>query len=104
MSRKPHSSANPRRVVAGRRNRLLRGPLTPEGRERLRQAVMKTKPWLSSTGPRTAAGKARSAENGRKRQKGERSIRQLRDTVADIQLLLERMAASRRTVQSVIGD
>jgi hypothetical protein len=44
-----------------------------------------------STGPRTAAGKVRSADNGRSRQKGEKSIRQLRGDVADVCLLMDQM-------------
>jgi len=38
---------NPRRQQAGRVNRLKRGPLTPEGRERLRQAALTNRPWLA---------------------------------------------------------
>jgi hypothetical protein len=39
------------------------GPLTPAGRERLRAACRHNQPWKHSTGPRTAAGKARSRMN-----------------------------------------
>lgn len=36
---------------------------TPERREQERQAIMRKQPWLKSTGPRTAEGKARSSRN-----------------------------------------
>jgi hypothetical protein len=58
---------NPRRVAAGRQNRAKRKGLTPAGRERLRQAALRSRPWQFVTGPRTAAGTARSAQNGRSR-------------------------------------
>ena len=98
MRKHPPSSPNPRRVAAGRRNRLLRGPLTPDGRERLRSSALKNQPWRFSTGPRTVAGKDRSANNGRYAQKGERSVRQIRAGVADVWLMIQEMGACRRLV------
>jgi hypothetical protein len=47
-------------VAAGRLNRLKRKGLTPAGAARLSQAARDRKPWEHSTGPRTAAGKARA--------------------------------------------
>lgn len=41
----------------------MRKGLTPKGRERLRQAALRNKPWRLSTGPRTPEGKARSRAN-----------------------------------------
>lgn len=58
---------NPKRVEAGRANRALRGPVGLQTRERLSRAAIRTQPWLHSTGPRTQAGKQKSALNGRKR-------------------------------------
>ena len=52
---------NPRRVAAGKRNRQLRGDITPAGLECLRQTAHKNKPWQKSTGPKTAAGKVAKA-------------------------------------------
>lgn len=75
LASKPQLPPNPKRQAAGRRNRALRGELTPSGIERLRAAALSSRPWLSSTGPRTAAGKARSATNGASRQIGPVSIR-----------------------------
>ena len=98
MPGKTTSSPNPKRVAAGRRNRRKRGPLTAEGREKLRQTALANQPWRYSTGPRTAEGKARSAANGRKRQKGKQSVRELEASVADVGALMEQMARLRRMV------
>jgi len=38
----------------------------PERRERARAAIHRWKPWQSSTGPRTAEGKDRVAQNANK--------------------------------------
>jgi hypothetical protein len=87
---------NPKRVSAGRRNRRQRNGLTPEGRERLRRAALLHQPWRFSTGPRTAAGKARAALNGRARQKGPISVRQLRAGLADVRALAREMREGRK--------
>ena len=92
-------SPSPRRVAAGRRNRALRGPLSPEGRQRLREAARRGRPWRFATGPRTAAGKLRVAQNGRGRQVGEPSVRELRRQVAAVGGLAADMAALRRLAQ-----
>ena len=92
----PSTVPNPKRVAAGRLNRAKRKGLTPEGRERVRQAALKNQPWRFSTGPRTPEGKAKVAQNGRKRQQGAVSVRQLRAQVAD----LRRLAAEMRETRS----
>ena len=66
---------NPRRVAAGKRNQAKRQGLTAEGREKLRQNALVSEPWRQSTGPRTPEGKARSAQNGKVRQRGAVSTR-----------------------------
>jgi hypothetical protein len=91
-------SKNPRRVAAGKRNWLKRGPWTEEARERVRQAILKHQPWLRSTGPRTREGKARSAANGKVRQKGPRSVREVRAHLAQLSGLI----ASMEEVRSVL--
>jgi hypothetical protein len=95
------SLPNPRRVAAGKRNRAKRGGLTPGGRKRLQLAALLHEPWLHSTGPRTAEGKARVALNGKKRQVGSQSVREIRAELADLQSLLgemkERREAAMRT-------
>lgn len=54
------------RQVAARNARAARGPLSSEGRAKLRAAALARRPWKASTGPRTAAGKSRSRENALK--------------------------------------
>ncbi len=95
MSKRSNPYPNPRCVAAGRRNWLKRGPLTPEGRERLRQSVLARRPWEHSTGPKTAAGKAKVALNGKRAQKGSLSQRELRAELAEVQSLVARMASLR---------
>ena len=95
MTRKTRSSPSPRRVTAGKRNRLKRGPLTPEGRQRLRKAALRNRPWEHSTGPRTTVGKARSARNGKLRQKGEMSIRERKAELAPLHELIAQMGKGR---------
>jgi hypothetical protein len=90
---------NPRRVAAGKLNRAKRRGLTAEGRERLRQSALALRPWLSSTGPRTIAGKARAAAAGRLRRVGELSERQLQAMLAGLGRLATDMAALRRSLQ-----
>jgi hypothetical protein len=89
---------NPRRVLAGRLNRAKRKPLTAEARERLRRAALEHRPWRFATGPRTAAGKARAALNGKRRQKGPLSVREVRRDLADVRDLLREMRDSRSLV------
>jgi hypothetical protein len=92
MSRVPDQPSNPRRVAAGRANRAKRGPLTPEGRERLRQAALRHRPWEHSTGPRTSAGRAQSVLNGKCRQVGPRSAREVKADLKVVRSLLRAMA------------
>ena len=89
-------SPNPKRVAAGRLNCRKRRGLSPEGRERLRQAALANKPWQQATGPRTVEGKKRAALNGRAHQKGESSARELRRLLAGLTGLAGDMAVARR--------
>jgi hypothetical protein len=85
-------------VAAGRRNRARRGPLTPAGAERLRRAAIANRPWQYATGPRTAAGKAKSSANGLARARGPESARAARREVADLRGLSAAMAQARRAL------
>ena len=91
---------NQRRAEANRRNRQKRKGLSPAGREKLRQSALKHQPWRFSTGPRTPEGKAKVALNGKKRQKGPKSVREVRSEMSGLNDLLAQMAASR----SAMGD
>jgi hypothetical protein len=94
---------NERRVAAGKRNRLKQGPLTPEGRERLRQAALLNRPWLSSTGPKTPQGKAQAAANGKARQRGAVSEREVIASLTEEHRLAGDMAAARRLVSELLS-
>jgi hypothetical protein len=90
-------------VAAGALNRRKRGPLTAEGRERLRQSALAHRPWLGSTGPKTPAGKATAASNGKVRQKGPRSLREVKRSLAAVTGLIGDLAAGRRLVAELLG-
>jgi hypothetical protein len=89
---------NPKRVAAGKLNWAKRKGLTPEGRERLRRAAQINQPWLFSTGPRTNAGKATAAANGKKRQLGLLSARELKADLRQLRIMVKDMAEARRSI------
>jgi hypothetical protein len=91
-------------VAAGKLNHAKRRGLTPEGRERLRLAALVGKPWRHATGPRTAVGKARAAANGKVRQKGARSVREIRRSVAELTGLVSDMARIRALVGELLAE
>ena len=93
------SPPSPRRVTAGRLNRLKRRGLTAAGRERLRQAALVNRPWEFSTGPRTVEGRARAAQNGAYRQQGQQSGREVRRLLAGLAALIGDMVALRRSLK-----
>ena len=78
------NAPNPRRVVAGRRNRALRRGLTDAGRERLRESTSRFQPWRFSTGPKSVAGRRQVATNGKVRQVGPISFRERRALMAEL--------------------
>ncbi len=92
--------SNPKRVLAGRINRMKRGPLPLETMHRMRDAINRNKPWKRSTGPRTPAGKAIVARNGKVRQRGPRSIREIRSDICEIMCLIE---ANRKSWEKVFN-
>jgi hypothetical protein len=87
---------NLKRVAAGRRNQKLSRGLSAAGRERLRATALANRPWEHSTGPRTAAGKAAAARNGKVRQLGPRSVREIRAELADLGALVQAMRDARQ--------
>jgi hypothetical protein len=95
----PPPGPNPARVAAGRRNRARRGPLTEAGRARLRAAIRRHRPWEHATGPRTPAGRLQSARNGKRRQRGPYSVREMRADLAAVRSLIQAMRAARRPAE-----
>jgi hypothetical protein len=98
------ASPNPRRVAAGKKNCKRRVGLTPEGRQQLRQIALVNKPWLHSTGPRTVNGKRISARNGKARQKGALSIRELRRATADVDIQIQDIHALLQNAKRVSAN
>ena len=95
------TAPNPRRVAAGRVNGPKRGPLTAEGRQQLQEAALRNQPWRFSTGPKTAAGKAQVVKNGKKRQIGPRSVREIRAELAGALSLLRGMGQDRQVAEEL---
>ncbi|MBO0699899.1 MAG: hypothetical protein J2P46_15990 [Zavarzinella sp.] len=95
MADEPTHTPNPKRVAAGRRNRRRWTGFTSAGLKRLRESALRARPWEHSTGPRTAAGKAKAAANGKARQLGPKSVRQIRAELADLGELVAQMRAAR---------
>ena len=96
------SGKNPKRAAAGKRNRKKRGPLTEEGLSRLREAALENRPWEYSTGPTTITGKAKSAANGRARQSGPKSLRQIRKEVSSDIGPIDELTVLRRALERSI--
>jgi hypothetical protein len=92
---------NLKRVEAGRLNRMKRGALTPKGKQALREAALRNKPWKYSTGPRTRAGKAVARKNGKKRQLDTLSVREIRAVVADAVAFSRRLRQERELVAQI---
>lgn len=81
MGSQSYMLRTPWRSDVARHNRSKRKGLSDAGRERLREAAKQHQPWKYSTGPKTPWGKYLSARNGKIRQKGELSVRELRAEV-----------------------
>ncbi|MEX2216523.1 MAG: hypothetical protein WD768_20590 [Phycisphaeraceae bacterium] len=90
---------SPRGAPAATKPQPRRNKVTPEGRQKLRETALKHRPWTRSTGPRTAAGKAKVALNGLKRQKVPGpSVRQLRREMAGACSMMNQLAELRRLI------
>src|SRR5262249_44239579 len=92
------SATEPQAPEHSPRRRHSSSRLSPEGLERLRASARVHRAWEKSTGPRTPQGKFRSAQNGRLRQKAERSVRELRAELASIFTLIHEMGAARNSL------
>ena len=80
-----------KRILAGRRNRQLRGELTPQGREKLRKCALEHQPWRFSTGPTSPEGKKKASLNGKVRQSGPKSVREVKAETSVLWFLIEEM-------------
>lgn len=96
MERTPKKVPSPRRQAAGQANRQRRGPLSAEGRERLRAAALWQQPWRHATGPKSVAGKAHAVANGKRRQRGAQSVREVRAELAEVRAWLRGLREARR--------
>jgi hypothetical protein len=76
--------------------------LSPEARERLRQAALRNQPWRASTGPRTTAGKVKSAANGKRRQLAEHSVREVRRSLAELTTVALGLSQARRLIADLL--
>ena len=86
------------RQIAGKANRAKRGQLTPEGRQRLRDAALANQPWQHATGPRSIEGKRQAAANGRSRQQTELSVREVLRLSGDISAMIRSMTELRGAI------
>lgn len=66
----------------------------------MRQVALQYRPWRFATGPKTAQGKAQVALNGKSRQKGSRSVREIQGELAELWGLLRDMREVRRLVET----
>ena len=89
----PPKPKNPRRVEAGKRNRALRRGITATGRQRLKDAITRHKPWLKASGPKTPQGKRQAARNGLRGKTD--SARQINRELKFLQSLVDGMRKSR---------
>ena len=94
---------NPRRVIAGIANFRKRRGLTPEGRLKLQEAARFHQPWVDSTGPRSAEGKANVALNGRKTKRGYTGVRAMRREISSVNAMICQMQGTRAEVISALS-
>jgi hypothetical protein len=74
--------------------------LTDAGRQRLWAAALRYRPWQHATGPTTAAGKEQVKRNGKKRQLGPRSTREILADLADLRVLVRDLRACRALAEA----
>jgi len=91
MSATAAYSPDPERVAMGKLSRARWKGFSAKGLERLRESAIRNKPWEHSTGPKTAPGKAQVVANGKKRQKGPKSVREIRAELREMHELIQTM-------------
>jgi hypothetical protein len=96
---------DPKRVASGKLSRARWRGFTADGLRRLREAALRNRPWEHSTGPKTKAGKAQSVVNGKTRQLGSKSVREVRNEIRDLMALVEGMReVSREISPNTLGN
>ncbi len=82
-------------------------PWTEDRKLKARERIRLHKPWLKSTGPRTAEGKKRSAMNSRKRGYYSQEARDIRRTLRSgaryLRQVRERLCFYRQSIKYVIA-
>jgi hypothetical protein len=76
--------------------------VTDETRARWRAAALKNQPSRHSTGPKTPAGKAQAVRNGKKRQTGELSYRELRALAKQMRAFVRQSAAEFKELERAL--
>lgn len=71
------------------------------GLERLREAARKNRPWQYAQGPRSEKARAQSVINGKRRQLGPESIRELRRERQQWREILELVDQTRSDVEQI---
>lgn len=84
-------------------NLRKRRGLTPEGRQRLRDAIIFHQPWVDSTGPRSVEGKAKVAMNGRKTKRGYTGVREMQREISAVMAMICQMQTARAEVSSALS-
>jgi hypothetical protein len=69
----------------------------------LHAAALRNRPWRHATGPRTPAGKAKAALNGKWRQFEEQSVREVRRELAGLDGVISRLAELRHALLGAFG-
>jgi hypothetical protein len=83
---------------------MAKREITDEMRAKWRAAALKNRPWMKSSGPKTAEGKAQSALNGKARQKGEFSYRELLGIAQTVRAELRASIAFRKEAAKQLRD
>ena len=59
---------------------------------------MRNRPWEKTRGPISPEGRARASKNGRSKQRGEKSRREMQAELAGVLTLINQMAATRSSL------
>jgi hypothetical protein len=91
---------DPQRSRIARENRAKWPGHTDAGLQRLREAALRYKPWLYSTGPRTELGKQICANNGRRSKRDIYSFPEVRAAIRAANFQIRELVKLRERVMS----